>query len=55
MPVAFEGAENADALVYDVMGRIVHKGRIEGPIHVNSMGVYMVKIGGRQPQKVVVR
>lgn len=27
------------------MGRIVHSGRIEGPIHVNTMGVYMVKIG----------
>ena len=53
--IVVEGAENIDALIYDVMGRIIHKGRIEGPIHVNSMGVYMVKIGGRQPRKVVVR
>ena len=53
--IVIEGAENVDALVYDVMGHIVHKGRIEGPIHVNAMGVYMVKIADRQPQKVVVR
>ena len=49
------GAEESDVLIYDVMGRIVHKGRIEAPIHVNTMGVYMVKVGERQPQKVVVR
>ncbi|MCR4812412.1 MAG: leucine-rich repeat protein [Bacteroidales bacterium] len=53
--IVIEGADNSDALVYDVMGRIVHKGRIESPIHVNNMGVYMVKVGNRQPQKVVVR
>ena len=53
--IVIEGADNTDALVYDIMGRIVHKGRIESPIHVNNMGVYMVKIGNRQPQKVVVR
>ena len=53
--IVVEGAENTDALIYDVMGRIVHKGRIESPIRVNNMGVYMVKIGERQPRKVVVR
>jgi len=53
--IVIEGAENTDALIYDVMGRIIHKGRIEGPIHVNATGVYMVKIGDRQPRKVVVR
>lgn len=55
MEIVIEGAENSDGLIYDIMGRIVHKGRIEGPIHVNNMGVYMVKIGDRQPLKVVVR
>ena len=53
--IVIEGAENSDALIYDIMGRIVHKGRIESPISVSNAGVYMVKIGGRQPQKVVVR
>ena len=55
MEIVIEGAENSDGLIYDIMGRIVHKGRIEGPIHVKNMGVYMVKIGDRQPLKVVVR
>ena len=53
--IVIEGCENGDVLVYDIMGRIVYKDRIEAPIHVNAMGVYMVKIGDRQPQKVVVR
>ena len=53
--IIIDRAENSDVMVYDIMGRIVHRGRIEGPIHVNAMGVYMVKIGNRQPQKVVVR
>ncbi len=53
--IVIEGAEYSDALVYDVMGRIVHKGRIEGPICVNNKGVYMVKIGTNPPRKVVVR
>ena len=53
--IVIEGADDSDALVYDVMGRIVHKGRIEAPIHVNAMGVYMVKVGGLPTQKVVVR
>lgn len=53
--IVIEGADNSDALVYDIMGRIVHKGRIENHIHVNNMGVYMVKIGNQKPQKVVVR
>ena len=55
MEIVVEGADNSDALIYDVMGRIVHKGRIEGPIHVNSMGVYMVKIGNGKAHKVTVR
>lgn len=50
-----EGTDNTDAIIYDLMGRIVHKGRIEGPIHVNNAGVYMVKIGDRKAQKVLVR
>ena len=53
--IIIDRAENSDVMVYDIMGRIVHRGRIEGPIHVNAMGVYMVKIADRQPQKVVVR
>lgn len=53
--IVIEAPENTDALIYDVMGRIIHKGRIETPIHVNAAGVYMVKIANRQPQKVVVR
>ena len=53
--IIIEGAEDSETLIYDVMGRIVHKGRIEGPIRVSNTGVYMVKIGDRQPQKVVVR
>lgn len=53
--ILIEGIDNSDALVYDVMGRIVHKGRIEGPIHVNNTGVYMVKIANQKPHKVVVR
>ncbi|MBO4752707.1 MAG: leucine-rich repeat domain-containing protein [Bacteroidales bacterium] len=53
--IIIEGAENSDALIYDVMGRIVHKGRIEGPIHVNAMGVYMVKIANHPSHKVVVK
>ena len=53
--IVIEGAESSDALVYDVMGRIIHKGRIEGPIHVDAAGIYMVKIGDQKPQKVVVR
>ena len=53
--IVIEGCENGDVLVYDVMGRIVHKGRIEAPIHVNNIGVYMVKVGNQPPRKVVVR
>ena len=53
--IVIEGADNGDVLVYDVMGRIVHRGRIESSIRVNNTGVYMVKIGDSQPQKVVVR
>ena len=53
--IIIEGAEDSETLIYDVMGRIIHKGRIESPISVSNAGVYMVKIGDRQPQKVVVR
>ena len=53
--IVIEGVEGEDALVYDVMGRIIHKGRIEAPIHVNAMGVYMVKVGESAVKKVVVR
>ena len=53
--IVIEGIDNSDALVYDILGRIVHKGRIEGHIHVNNTGVYMVKVGDQKPQKVVVR
>ena len=53
--IVIEGAENSDVLVYDVMGRIVHKGRIESPIHVSNMGIYMVKIDDQPARKVVVR
>ena len=53
--IVIEGAEDSETLIYDVMGRIVHKGRIESSIRVSNTGVYMVKIGDRQPQKVVVR
>ena len=53
--IVIEGADNSDAIIYDIMGRIVHKGRVEGPIHVNNTGVYMVKIANQKPHKVVVR
>ena len=55
MEIVIEGAHGEDALVYDVMGRIIHKGRIEAPIRVNTMGVYMVKVGEQATRKVVVR
>lgn len=53
--IVIEGADNSDAIIYDIMGSIVHKGRIEGPIHVNAMGVYMVKIANHPSHKVVVK
>ncbi|MBO4752470.1 MAG: leucine-rich repeat domain-containing protein [Bacteroidales bacterium] len=53
--IVIEGVESGDALVYDVMGRIVHKGLIDGFIHVNAAGIYMVKVGEREARKVVVR
>lgn len=53
--IIIEAGDNSDVIIYDVMGRIIHKGRIEAPIHVNNTGVYMVKIGNQKPQKVVVR
>ncbi len=34
--IIIEGAENAYALVYDIMGRIFHRGRTEGLIRVNG-------------------
>ena len=55
MEIVVEGCEGDEALVYDVTGRVMHRGRVEGPIHVGAMGVYLVKVGERQPRKVVVR
>ncbi|MBO4588773.1 MAG: C10 family peptidase [Bacteroidales bacterium] len=53
--IVIEGAEGNETLVYDVMGRVVHRGCIEGSIRVNATGVYVVKVGELQPRKVVVR
>ena len=54
--IIVEGTDaNSKVVVYDLKGCIVHRGRIDGPIHVNAAGVYMVKIDNLQPEKIVVR
>lgn len=53
--IVVEGAVDQNVMVYDVTGRLVHKGRVEEPIHVETMGVYMVKVGELPLRKVVVR
>ena len=53
--IVIEGYDGEDALVYDVMGRVIHHGHVDGTINVNSMGVYMVKVGKYPARKVIVR
>lgn len=54
--IIVEGTDaNSKVVVYDLKGCIVHRGRIDGPIHINAAGVYMVKIDNLQPEKIVVR
>ncbi|MCR4812861.1 MAG: leucine-rich repeat domain-containing protein [Bacteroidales bacterium] len=53
-------AQNDAITVYDVMGRVIKQAAGSGlqaavEIPVTSAGVYMVKVGDTQPQKVVVR
>ena len=53
--IVIKGCDGENALVYDVMGRVIHSGATDGPIHVQAAGVYMVKVGNRPARKVVVR
>ncbi len=52
-----QGYENEMVTVYDVLGREIAKGRLEGNnlrLSVQPSGIYIVKINGLQPCKVVV-
>ncbi len=52
-----QGYENEMVTVYDVLGREIAKARLEGNnlrLPVQPSGIYIVKINGLQPYKVVV-
>ena len=53
-----QGYENEMVTVYDVLGREIAKARLEGNnlrLSVQPSGIYIVKINGLQPCKVVVQ
>ena len=53
--IHIDGEASEPVLIYDLTGRMFHQGRVKSPVHVPTSGIYMVKVGDRQPQKVVVR
>ena len=53
--IHIDGEVSDPVLIYDLTGRIFHRGRVKNPVCVPTSGMYMVKIGNRQAQKVVVR
>ena len=52
--IVVEGAGSEEVIVYDVMGRIIYRGRERRTVAVPSAGVYMVKVGDYPSKKVVV-
>lgn len=52
--IVVSGAGDNEVIVYDVLGRILHRGTAYYPIRVPSQGLYMVKVGESKPQKVIV-
>ena len=52
--IVVSGAGDNEVIVYDVLGRVLHRGLAYNPIRVPASGLYMVKVGEGKPQKVIV-
>lgn len=56
--IVVRGADNQTIRVFDVVGRMVDQRKAanaEETIHVNNMGVYLIQVGNKPAQRVVVR